>query len=359
MKKLVLIAFVVLAVLSAVNGQSIPGFSYQAVARGLNGDVIASKPVGLEISILKNAIDGELAYVEEFTPTTNSYGIINLTIGTGTPTYGYFEEIDWSAGDFFVSVAMDTEGGDNFVDMSTSQLLSVPYAMYAKSASSADAIGDVDVKEIKDLKKNLSDLQTKLGAVNKVLMGDGIIDARDGEVYDIVDTQEGRNWMADNLRAEIYTDGSPISGVKAYNDNNFLAADYGYLYTYEAIKEEGKDICPEGYKMPTDAEWAALIQKYGGTVMAAAKLKEAGTFHWDVEANNVTGEAETEILPAGMVNPDGTSTGMGKKAFVWTLDESPDNPDYAIAYQYSAENNIVVKVNVKKDANISIRCIKE
>jgi uncharacterized protein (TIGR02145 family) len=110
--------------------------------------------------------------------------------------------------------------------------------------------------------------------------------------------------------------------------------------------------------MPTDAEWSALLTKYGGPVFAGGKMKEAGTFLWNVQASGVTNEAGTSIIPAGIVGTDGASNGLGTRAYIWSLNESADNPNYAVAYQFSAEHNIVVKVNIKKDANISIRCIK-
>lgn len=362
MKHFILLGIVAVVMSFTASGQSVPGFSYQAVARDVEGDVITNKQVGLEISILKNSVDGELAYTEEFSPTTNSYGIINLTIGTGTPTFGYFEDIDWSVGEYFVAVAMDSEGGTDYVDMSTSQLLSVPYAMYAKSASTAQSVDGLDSKTITDLKNNLADVQTQLKSVKKVLLGTGLLDDRDPdqwEYYDTVTTADNKNWMADNLKAAIYTDGTPIQDVKVYNDDASLKEDFGYLYTYDAVVEEGRNICPDGYKVPTDAEWSALIQQYGGTVMAGGKLKEAGTFHWDTQAYGVTGEAETEIVPSGMINESGESSGLGSRAYIWTSDVSADNPDYAVAYQYNAENNIAIKVNIKKNANISVRCIKE
>ena len=257
---------------------------------------------------------------------------------------------------------MDPDGGNAFDLIGAQQIFSVPYAMYAKSASTAQSVDGVDAKTINDLKSSISDLQTKLKSVNKVLLGYGLVDDRDINnvvVYDTITTNDGENWMANNLKAEIYTDGTPIQNAKTYNNDPSMAQDYGYLYTYDAIVAEGKNICPDGYRIPTSAEWSVLLQKYGGSALAGGSLKEAGTFHWDVQANGVTGSAETEVVPAGMITSEGVSSGLGTRAYVWTGEESADNPDYAVAYQFNAENNLVIKVNIKKDANISLRCIKE
>lgn len=271
MKKLILLSIGLVLLPLMVMAQSVPGFSYQAIARDANGDVISEQQVGIQISILENSVDGPLAYMEEFYPTTNEFGIINLTIGTGSATYGNFESIDWSVGQYFVGVAMDTEGGQEFVDMSTSQLLSVPYAMYAKSAESAKSVDNIDAKTINDLKQSLSDVQTQLKSINYELMGSGtFVDARDNEIYTWVETEDNEIWMADNLRADIYTDSTVISGAMDYNGDPSISEEYGKLYTYEAIVESGKNICPDGYRMPTDAEWSALLTKYGGPVFAGA-----------------------------------------------------------------------------------------
>lgn len=359
MKKLILSTVVFMLIPLLGIAQTVPGFSYQAIARDANGVVIANKVVGVEISILIDAIDGQLAYVEEFFPTTNDYGIINLTIGTGESTFGDFESIDWSVGQYFVGVGLDTEGGSDFVNMSTSQLLSVPYAMYAKSAEIAESVKDIDVQTITELKEGLADIKTQLKSISYELMGNGSFeDTRDGTWYNWVEATDGNIWMATNLKAEVYTDGSPIVGLKAYDNDPSIAEEYGYLYSYEAIMESGKDICPDGYRMPTNAEWSALISKNGGPVFAGAKMKETTDLHWATAANGVTNSALTSVIPAGMVNADGSCSGLGTRAYIWTADECADNPNCGVAYQYSAEHNIVTKVNVKKDASITIRCIK-
>jgi uncharacterized protein (TIGR02145 family) len=359
MKKLILFAIGLMLMPVIALAQTVPGFSYQAIARDANGEVIADKTVGVQITILKDAVDGEIAYVEEFFPTTNSYGVINLTIGSGSPTYGVFQEIDWSVGQYFIGVGLDTEGNTDFVDMSTSQLLSVPYAMYAKSAETAQSVKDFDASKLAKIESSINDVKTQLKSVTYELMGSGsFTDERDGEVYTWVREADNKVWMVDNLRAETFTDGSPIKDVKAYNNDPVIAEEYGNLYTYESLVLSGKQVCPDGYRMPTEAEWVALLSKYGGPVFAGAKMKEPGTFHWSTEASGITNDSQAGIIPAGLVNAEGESSNLGKKAYLWTSTKSADNPDYAVAYQFTAEHNIVLKVNIRKDAALSIRCIK-
>jgi hypothetical protein len=85
---------------------------------------------------LQGSASGTAVYQETFAPTTNAYGLVNLEIGTGTIVSGDFTTIDWSAGPYFIETALDATGGTNYVVMGTSQLLSVPFALYAKTAES-------------------------------------------------------------------------------------------------------------------------------------------------------------------------------------------------------------------------------
>jgi hypothetical protein len=80
-------------------------------------------------------------YTETFSPTSNAYGLVNIEIGSGNTTDD-FSAIDWSAGPYFMETAVDVSGGTNYSVMGTSQLLSVPYALYAKtSGNGAGPVG--------------------------------------------------------------------------------------------------------------------------------------------------------------------------------------------------------------------------
>ncbi len=109
--------------------------SYQAVLRNADNALLTSTVVGMQISILISTADGTAVYVETQTPITNANGLVSLEIGTGTSTDD-FSSIDWSAGPYFIKTETDPEGGINYAITGTSQLLSVPYALYAKTAES-------------------------------------------------------------------------------------------------------------------------------------------------------------------------------------------------------------------------------
>ena len=135
MKKILLLLIIFGVNFLQVTGQNPSGFNYQAVIRSSNGEIIQNQSVGIRISILKGGVTGDAVYVETFSTVTNSFGLVNLVIGTGNPKEGVLSDVEWSSDSHFIKVEIDIQGGSNYTEMGTTQLLSVPYAMHAKSAS--------------------------------------------------------------------------------------------------------------------------------------------------------------------------------------------------------------------------------
>jgi hypothetical protein len=125
-----------------VNAQTPPNaFNYSAVARNAAGQPIATTTIGIQITILKTSPTGVSQYSENHFVNTDAYGLFNLVIGAGAVQSGSMATIDWSNDNYYLKVGMDATGGTNFLIMGTTQLLSVPYAMYAKSAGSVSGGG--------------------------------------------------------------------------------------------------------------------------------------------------------------------------------------------------------------------------
>jgi hypothetical protein len=126
--------FVIFLCILALNGYAqVPEqFNYQAVLRNSSGDLLVGQAVELEITIINNNAGGAVLYTETHNETTNAYGLVNLLVGTGT-TSDDFSAIDWAADKRFIGIRVDA--GSGFVDLGAFELLSVPYAMYANSAS--------------------------------------------------------------------------------------------------------------------------------------------------------------------------------------------------------------------------------
>lgn len=113
--------------------QSPESFKYQAVVRDNGGNLVENETVGFRITILQSSPTGTPVYTETHSASTNEYGLVNLTIGDGT-SGDDFSAIDWGADEFFIKVEADLAGGTSYQQMGTSQLLSVPYALYSKTA---------------------------------------------------------------------------------------------------------------------------------------------------------------------------------------------------------------------------------
>ena len=120
--------------LGNINAQSPESMNYQAVIRNASGSLLASQNVGLRIKIKQASASGTVVYQETFTKTTNAYGLVSLQIGTGTVVTGTFSSINWGVNSHFVETAVDIAGGTSYAVISTTQLMSVPYALYAKSS---------------------------------------------------------------------------------------------------------------------------------------------------------------------------------------------------------------------------------
>jgi hypothetical protein len=150
MKKLIL-SLVAIATLSLSSfGQSPEGFKYQAVVRDAGSLILNNQAVGMQMTIQQG---GTTVYQEMFATTTNAYGLVNLEIGSGTVVSGTFATIDWSTGTYFIETAVDLTGGTSYSVMGTSQLMSVPYALHAKTAETSiiDNVNDADTDSTNEL----------------------------------------------------------------------------------------------------------------------------------------------------------------------------------------------------------------
>jgi hypothetical protein len=111
--------------------------SYQAVLRDASNTLLTNQEVGMQISILQSTATGTAVYVETQTVTSNINGLVTLEIGTGSVVSGDFTTIDWSTDNYFIKTETDPAGGTTYTITGTSQLMSVPFAMYAKTSGNA------------------------------------------------------------------------------------------------------------------------------------------------------------------------------------------------------------------------------
>ena len=133
-----LIAILIGFATSAQTPQTPQGIKYQSVVRNNSGAVVANQSVSVKLSILKGGASGTVVYIETHSVTTNTFGLISLNIGGGTAKSGTFSAINWGSDTHFLKVEMDVSGGTTYTTFGTSEFLSVPYALHAKTVENAD-----------------------------------------------------------------------------------------------------------------------------------------------------------------------------------------------------------------------------
>ena len=121
-----------------VFGQSVPqGINYQAVARDANGNEITNQSLTVRLSVISGTASGTLSWQETHSLTTNDFGLFTAVIGQGISTSAgsssTFDLVDWSSSSHYVKVEIDF--GSGYLDLGTNELLSVPYALAAGSAT--------------------------------------------------------------------------------------------------------------------------------------------------------------------------------------------------------------------------------
>ena len=386
MKKLhtILVALLITATTFA---QAPEKMSYQAVVRDASGVLVSEQVVGMRIQIIQGSEFGASVYVETQTPTTNANGLVTLEIGTGTVITGSFNSIEWDNGPYFIETETDPTGGSNYSIIGNSQLLSVPYALYAKNSGNStpttpnlesvlsenNSANNQQIKDLQDpteaqdaVTKNyaetqfysqsevdalLANLQSQIDDLNS----DTVTDV-DGNTYNYL-TYGDQAWTVDNAEMETYRDGTPIpqvtddtewtnltTGAWAYWDNDPTK---GKLYNWYAVmgihdtdpNTANKEFAPEGWHLPTDAEWTILEEhliangyNYDGTTNENKIAKSmASTTGWNSSTNtgavgnnqSLNNSSGFNALPSGFRYTQGYfSAFQGGDIGFWTSDEN-------------------------------------
>jgi uncharacterized protein (TIGR02145 family) len=189
----------------------------------------------------------------------------------------------------------------------------------------------------------------------------------DGNVYNTV-TIGTQVWMLENLKVTKYNDGTTIPNVTDgsawsnlstpgfcwYNNDISYKNPYGALYNWYTVNT-GK-LAPVGWHVPTDAEWTTLITFLGGESVAADKLKETGTTHWQITYAEVTNEVGFTALPGGARYIDARFVNIGSNGDWWS--STTDNTTNAWKRNIYTAHGKVSRDNFEKQWGFSVRCIK-
>jgi uncharacterized protein (TIGR02145 family) len=140
MKKLLLLLFFIQSTI--LIAQAPQGFNYQATVRNSSGELLKNQNVNFKFNVMQNTPTSVPVFSETHFAPTDDLGAVNLVIGKGTATTGMFSSIDWGSGTYYLGIELNT--GSGYVAMGTTQLLSVPYALYAKTSGTNSTVGPIN-----------------------------------------------------------------------------------------------------------------------------------------------------------------------------------------------------------------------
>ena len=172
------------------------------------------------------------------------------------------------------------------------------------------------------------------------------IDSRDGHEYKTIKLGD-QLWMGENLAYKTDNDCWVYEGIDGY------AETYGYLYSWE----EAQNVCPEGWRLPTDAEFVTLWGFLGETDTDGGKLKETGTDHWDSPNEGATNSSGFTALGSGTTGDNEDEFFLGLITYFWTSEDYNDKIGTSWAL-YSAMEEFN-RYGVPKVDGVSVRCLKD
>lgn len=209
--------------------------------------------------------------------------------------------------------------------------------------------------------------------------GDKILSDIDGNIYTTT-TIGTQTWMVENLKTTKYSDGTLILNItvnETWNAANYgvycdyentpsISTIYGRLYNWYVVdnnsatkvaSNKGKNICPTGWHVPSDAEWVILTDYLGGESVAGAKLKETGISNWINPNSGATNETGFTALPGGNRFSNGSYSNIGSYGNWWSSTENSPTNVWARGIGYN--KSTVSRGNVIKQNGFSVRCIKD
>ena len=139
-----IISLFLLVATFCANAQAPDRLSYQGVIRNASNALVTNQTIGMKVSILQGSAFGSVVFAETQLTATNTNGLATILIGNGVFVSGNLSTINWANGPYFIKTETDPNGGTNYSITATTQLMSVPYALYAKKSTSTDGVGTLD-----------------------------------------------------------------------------------------------------------------------------------------------------------------------------------------------------------------------
>jgi uncharacterized protein (TIGR02145 family) len=183
----------------------------------------------------------------------------------------------------------------------------------------------------------------------------------------VIGTQQ---WMSKNLDVAFYRNGDPIPQVSDptawaalttgawcyYNNDPLQGNKYGKLYNWYAVNDS-RGLAPQGWHIPSDAEWTTLTTTLGGSSVAGGKMKESGTFNWTAPNTGADNSSGFAGLPGGYRNDDGTFSNFGYSGYWWSSTESVSPTAWYRTLLYI--NGSLLRSSTNKRLGFSVRCLRD
>jgi len=331
MKNLFTFSLLILVITSSVFCQPPQAFKYQAVVRNATGDIISNESVDVRISIIDNWSVGPVIYQETHSVTTNQFGLINLSIGWGTPGLGYnFQNINWSLNEKFIQVEILDDAGSSWLSMGTSRLFSVPYALY--SGDDGDWIKDGDhilAGNIGNVGIGTITPDEKLHVNDRIRIGE---DPAYANVYGEVIHEGGGNGFKINAEAggggwgdlHLQTNGTTKMFIESDGNVGIGTTSPAGRFHVEATSDE---IAIKSHSPSGPGLWAESTNQFG--IVGASTNYIAGYFNGDVHVNGSLSKGSGSFVIDHPLDPE-------NKLLRHNFVESPEN---LLIYRGKAELN--------------------
>jgi uncharacterized protein (TIGR02145 family) len=190
----------------------------------------------------------------------------------------------------------------------------------------------------------------------------------DGNTYPTVKICN-QTWTTKNLNVSKYRNGDVIpqvqdatqwanlkSGAWCYYENNTANGTiYGKLYNWYAVNDP-RGLAPQGWRIPSDAEWIILTNCLGGESVAGGKMKTTGTQNWSSPNSGGSNSSGFSALPGGLINENGGYDG-GKSSGVWW--SSTLSVTSALGLQVSSFDEKTLRAVINPKVGLSVRCVKD
>ena len=372
MKKFYAILCLAIASLTQLQAQAPQGFNYQATVRNSAGDLVVNTNVYFKFNVIQGSQTAVPIFTETHYVPTDDLGQVNLVIGQGTANTGTFSELDWSLGSYYLGIELNT--GSSYVAMGTTQLLSVPYALYAENSGNSTPItpnleavlaennsaNNQQIKDLQDptdaqdaatkayvelLESQVSLLQEDINTINEALISSGQINP--SILLDVFIEDYVHRIYSSDLIQDI--DGNYILFGSTETDIQ------GWDLLITKLNNQGETLWSRTYGSNGTDRGASIIQKqdssgyilcgYVSETSEDVSSGYGGKDIWVIEINN-NGELINEVTFGGSQNDEPIQIINSSNGYAIIAETYSNDGD--VSFNHSSETDIWV-LEISKD----------